>query len=490
MTKQDASARASQTGWVIAGICIAAAITAGLYFGVLRGPTPDEAGGQAAAPVTPSSVAEPQTDAAAAPTTAESAPEVPAETVAEVAEPPAVPPSIDEVRLEADGLTVVAGRAAPGSTVSLLVDGVEAATTVADGRGTFAAVGFLGVSDAARVLTLVEKGDLGEVASAGEVFLAPTPVAVAPQVETAQAETTSEQADAPSATAVAQGGSDASENVTAENTEPQAEPSPTDGAAPAEVAVDAEAGTEQAVRVVADEASASAAVEATASGTAASTDTASAAVEVAAALTAPETGQDATKPTPGSEPVPAPVVPASNAAPQTVAILQSTEQGVQLLQAPPVITSVALDTIGYSDAGDVRLSGRARIGAPEVRVYLDNVGVARLDVDADGRWRGDLVNILPGVYTLRIDEVGADGTVTSRVETPFKREAPAVLAEASVTGSGAIKAITVQRGDTLWAIARDRYGEGPLYVRVFEANRSAIRDPDLIYPGQVFDLPD
>jgi len=100
------------------------------------------------------------------------------------------------------------------------------------------------------------------------------------------------------------------------------------------------------------------------------------------------------------------------------------------------------------------------------------------------------VNILPGVYTLRIDEVGADGTVTSRVETPFKREAPAVLAEASVTGSGAIKAITVQRGDTLWAIARDRYGEGPLYVRVFEANRSAIRDPDLIYPGQVFDLPD
>ncbi len=47
----------------------------------------------------------------------------------------------------------------------------------------------------------------------------------------------------------------------------------------------------------------------------------------------------------------------------------------------------------------------------------------------------------------------------------------------------------MQAGDTLWAIARERYGEGVLYVQVFEANRDAIRDPDLIYPGQVFDLP-
>ncbi|MGR3529772.1 MAG: LysM peptidoglycan-binding domain-containing protein, partial [Sulfitobacter sp.] len=45
-------------------------------------------------------------------------------------------------------------------------------------------------------------------------------------------------------------------------------------------------------------------------------------------------------------------------------------------------------------------------------------------------------------------------------------------------------------GATLWAIARERYGDPFLYVRVFEANRDSIRDPDLIYPGQVFDLPD
>jgi len=75
---------------------------------------------------------------------------------------------------------------------------------------------------------------------------------------------------------------------------------------------------------------------------------------------------------------------------------------------------------------------------------------------------------------------------------PFKREDREVLAQASDTESAddaVIKNVIVQPGSTLWAIARERYGEGILYVQVFAANRDKIRDPDLIYPGQVFDLP-
>ena len=53
-----------------------------------------------------------------------------------------------------------------------------------------------------------------------------------------------------------------------------------------------------------------------------------------------------------------------------------------------------------------------------------------------------------------------------------------------------VRAVTVQPGNTLWAIARDAYGDGILYVRVFEANRGLIRDPDLIYPGQIFTVPE
>jgi nucleoid-associated protein YgaU len=50
--------------------------------------------------------------------------------------------------------------------------------------------------------------------------------------------------------------------------------------------------------------------------------------------------------------------------------------------------------------------------------------------------------------------------------------------------------VTVQPSFTLWGIAQERYGDGVLYVQVFEANREKIKDPNLIYPGQVFAVPE
>ena len=91
------------------------------------------------------------------------------------------------------------------------------------------------------------------------------------------------------------------------------------------------------------------------------------------------------------------------------------------------------------------------------------------------------------VYQLRVDEVREDGSVASRVETPFK---PAAPAEAVAAQQAPVRQVTVQPGSTLWAIARDRYGEGVMYLRVFEANKDLIRNPDLIYPGQIFTVPD
>ena len=198
---------------------------------------------------------------------------------------------------------------------------------------------------------------------------------------------------------------------------------------------------------------------------------------------------ETTTPTPTEE-TDTTAAPAQPSAPAPV--LKSTAEGVERLDtAPPqVMTNVALDTIGYSDQGDVQLAGRAQPDTSEVRVYLNNNAVISLPVDQEGRWRGDLPNVDEGVYTLRVDELSRAGDVTSRVETPFKRESPEVLAAATEGLSGPLSAVTVQKGDTLWAISRDRYGDPLLYVKVFEANSGNIRDPDLIYPGQVFDLPE
>jgi len=49
--------------------------------------------------------------------------------------------------------------------------------------------------------------------------------------------------------------------------------------------------------------------------------------------------------------------------------------------------------------------------------------------------------------------------------------------------------VTVQPGLTLWAIAAASLGGGVRYVQVYEANKDKIRDPDLIYPGQIFTVP-
>ncbi|MEO1364869.1 MAG: LysM peptidoglycan-binding domain-containing protein, partial [Pseudomonadota bacterium] len=197
---------------------------------------------------------------------------------------------------------------------------------------------------------------------------------------------------------------------------------------------------------------------------------------------APETATAAT-----TDPAPTPEVTAEAPPP---AILRSTEAGVEVLSstAPEALDSIEIDTISYSQSGAVELAGRAQAESEVVRVYVDNRPVANIEVDDEGRWRGALPQIDTGVYTLRVDQLDAGGDVTSRVETPFQREDPVALAQADDVTAPA-KRITVQTGNTLWGISRERYGDGRLYVQVFDANRDSIRDPDLIFPGQVFDLP-
>lgn len=248
--------------------------------------------------------------------------------------------------------------------------------------------------------------------------------------------------------------------------------------------------------------------------------------------------------------------------PEAPTALLLSQDGAVVLQEPtapvlPSSTTVMIDTIAYTAEGEVQVGGRGAPGAG-LRLYLDNAEKLTLQIPATGRWSATLPDTAPGVYTLRADQLDADGKVTSRFETPFKREtldalaavqgaapepvaqdmaalaeapaqpamttepaAPAAPTEAEeltdlpteTAASGQPAAaeapeapaaaqsdapapaatpvtVTVQPGFTLWGIAQERYGNGVLYVQVFEANKDKIRDPDLIYPGQVFSVPE
>jgi nucleoid-associated protein YgaU len=67
-------------------------------------------------------------------------------------------------------------------------------------------------------------------------------------------------------------------------------------------------------------------------------------------------------------------------------------------------------------------------------------------------------------------------------------------ADASATGIAnvvvdEIRTTAVSRGDSLWRISKRVYGNGLRYTTIYEANQKQIRDPRLIYPGQLFVLP-
>ena len=211
------------------------------------------------------------------------------------------------------------------------------------------------------------------------------------------------------------------------------------------------------------------------------------------------------------------------AQPTEPTVFATDDSGVKVLQGGDVLPAgqIVMDAISYDAAGGVVMSGRGQPGAI-LQFYLNNALTQTAQIDAQGYWAQDMSDVAPGVYTLRLDQLDDAGQVTARFETPFKRENRAALAAAAAqvaqqaadataaaqeqptdTGTMAtpdpiasqptaiapVQAITVQPGNTLWGISRARYGQGILYVRVFDANRDKIRDPDLIYPGQVFVLP-
>ena len=174
-------------------------------------------------------------------------------------------------------------------------------------------------------------------------------------------------------------------------------------------------------------------------------------------------------------------------------VMITDNKGVRVIQsgAENSENDVALDTISYDDGGEVNLAGRGK-PAGYVRIYLDNTPVSTAVMDSMGQWNTALSQIDPGVYTLRLDQLDPRGQVSSRLEMPFKRESLETLQAQllALDDPARINVVTVQPGNTLWAIARERYGLGILYVRVFQANRDKIRDENLIYPGQIFELPD
>ena len=187
--------------------------------------------------------------------------------------------------------------------------------------------------------------------------------------------------------------------------------------------------------------------------------------------------------------------------------------------------TVIAEAVEIESGGKFHASGRARPGGT-VRLYLNEAFIASATAAADGRFAFTInEGISPGNYRVRLDEVDPkSGAVHARAEVPFNVTAnditgssataraaaakPPVIAaveqpqlaaagtkvlsdEGSPTVVVVPKILTtkVSRGDSLWRISQLNYGLGTRYATIYKANREQIRNPNLIYPGQVFVIP-
>jgi nucleoid-associated protein YgaU len=178
--------------------------------------------------------------------------------------------------------------------------------------------------------------------------------------------------------------------------------------------------------------------------------------------------------------------------------------------------------------GDAVIAGRAAPGAI-VELLRNGERHDRAVADQSGQFVMVPPRLPPGNYELTLmsgqpdgkqatskqsvvvalDEAeSSSGAVSSRAKVRFEvpetavanRRPPYATAATNATplsDGGSSFALTeskiattiVSRGDSLWRISRISYGAGMRYAVVYKANRDQIRNPNLIYPGQVFVLP-
>jgi nucleoid-associated protein YgaU len=172
---------------------------------------------------------------------------------------------------------------------------------------------------------------------------------------------------------------------------------------------------------------------------------------------------------------------------KTLVMIAPSSGAATLMQPPsaagvPKSGDLVMSTLDYDEGGHITVTGKATPGAV-VRAYINDKMVAEGQAAADGSWR--LVPakpVEPGKYKLRLDRLAKDGKPVARLELPFER-----IPVPPATGNS--ERLVVVRGDSLWNIARAHYGTGFQHTLIYGANKDQIRDPDLIYPGQVFNLP-
>jgi nucleoid-associated protein YgaU len=396
----------------------------------------------------------------------ESAPDAGTDTVtlpraeAEARESAAAPSSVPMLRVEAveieAGQVYVAGAAEAGSLVRVYIDNVLLAEDRATPAGRFLVNADATVAPGDHVVRADQVARDGSVSGRAEVpFQRPEGPSVAMVAPRPDLGTGRDGADERTASGEAA--------ATRDDGPAGQEPPPASAASAAAPA--SETAGEDETEIVADE---------TADDAAASANGASAAPEPPPASAAPAAAP-ASGLAVGDDPEivaqdPADDLPAE--ASGDVASAPATDAAAGD-RSPADATGDELATRGPSDAPDAGAGLNAAAGRPAGTEALATSGAGT--APAEGQ--------VPASPEAGEAGIPADPSAVAAAS----ESVPVTRQEALTTAPGRV---IIRRGDTLWRISRENYGFGSRYVVIYLANGDQIRDPDLIYPGQVFSVPE
>ena len=156
-----------------------------------------------------------------------------------------------------------------------------------------------------------------------------------------------------------------------------------------------------------------------------------------------------------------------------------------ILVMPP---EIAIGTLSWSDNNQLRIKGRSNGGVSVSGSFAGNTfrDIAfKEDGDEAGNWSAlvSVPDLKKGHALIETNLLDLDGSIvlTSQVELDLAQ------LEIGLDGS---EMVIIRKGDMLWRIAYRTYGSGIRYLDIVKRNARQIHDPDLIYPAQIFALPE
>ena len=169
--------------------------------------------------------------------------------------------------------------------------------------------------------------------------------------------------------------------------------------------------------------------------------------------------------------------------PTVAKILNGPNKKVDILNLEKLNDGLSLDVVEYLPSGKLILSGRT-LPNKKIKFLKAQKEIGSYFSDDDGDWK----------FSLNFDSLKNE---TLTISTKIKNE-EILLSFTQTDLNFRLKLndkysnqnqIIVEPGNSLWRIARKTMGGGILYTEIYKNNLKRIKNPDLIYPGQVFNIP-